>query len=116
PTGSMAAPARRWARLVVTVAQLARAPGCGPGGRGFETPRSPQAGGAGHSRADLHDFDSANVLRYGLSNAASTACQNPLPESVPVALKVPVLLTIWNIGLTVRFPAPLPPDTSPTTV
>ena len=28
--------------FVVGVAQLARAPGCGPGGRGFETPRPPQ--------------------------------------------------------------------------
>ena len=27
----------------VGVAQLVRAPGCGPGGRGFETPRSPQS-------------------------------------------------------------------------
>ena len=27
---------------MVGVAQLVRAPGCGPGGRGFETPRSPQ--------------------------------------------------------------------------
>jgi hypothetical protein len=26
----------------VAVAQLVRAPGCGPGGRGFESPRSPQ--------------------------------------------------------------------------
>ena len=26
------------------VAQLVRAPGCGPGGRGFETPRSPHFG------------------------------------------------------------------------
>ena len=28
--------------VMVGVAQLVRAPGCGPGGRGFETPRSPQ--------------------------------------------------------------------------
>ena len=28
--------------FVVGVAQLVRAPGCGPGGRGFETPRPPQ--------------------------------------------------------------------------
>ena len=28
---------------LVGVAQLVRAPGCGPGGRGFETPRSPQS-------------------------------------------------------------------------
>ena len=27
---------------MVGVAQLVRAPGCGPGGRGFETPRPPQ--------------------------------------------------------------------------
>ena len=27
--------------FVVGVAQLVRAPGCGPGGRGFETPRPP---------------------------------------------------------------------------
>ena len=27
---------------LVGVAQLVRAPGCGPGGRGFETPRPPQ--------------------------------------------------------------------------
>ena len=26
---------------MVAVAQLVRAPGCGPGGRGFESPRSP---------------------------------------------------------------------------
>ena len=29
---------------LVGVAQLVRAPGCGPGGRGFETPRPPQFG------------------------------------------------------------------------
>ena len=29
---------------MVGVAQLVRAPGCGPGGRGFETPRSPHFG------------------------------------------------------------------------
>ena len=28
--------------VMVGVAQLVRAPGCGPGGRGFETPRPPQ--------------------------------------------------------------------------
>ena len=27
---------------LVAVAQLVRAPGCGPGGRGFKSPRSPQ--------------------------------------------------------------------------
>ena len=27
--------------VVVAVAQLVRAPGCGPGGRGFKSPRSP---------------------------------------------------------------------------
>lgn len=26
---------------MVSVAQLVRAPGCGPGGRGFKSPRSP---------------------------------------------------------------------------
>jgi hypothetical protein len=31
----------------VGVAQLVRAPGCGPGGRGFETPRSPRKPVAG---------------------------------------------------------------------
>ena len=30
-------------RLAVGVAQLVRAPGCGPGGRGFDSPRSPQS-------------------------------------------------------------------------
>ena len=30
--------------VMVGVAQLVRAPGCGPGGRGFETPRSPHFG------------------------------------------------------------------------
>ena len=28
---------------MVGVAQLVRAPGCGPGGRGFETPRPPHS-------------------------------------------------------------------------
>jgi hypothetical protein len=28
---------------MVGVAQLVRAPGCGPGGRGFETPHSPHS-------------------------------------------------------------------------
>ena len=42
---------------MVGVAQLVRAPGCGPGGRGFESPRSPhfvgrhQEIGAGNTKA-----------------------------------------------------------------
>jgi hypothetical protein len=35
---------------MVAVAQLVRAPGCGPGGRGFESPRSPHARAPGGER------------------------------------------------------------------
>ena len=40
---------------MVGVAQLVRAPGCGPGGRGFETPRSPQIVGRYHFRYRRHE-------------------------------------------------------------
>ena len=58
--GSMEVPPpdHRWRRFMVAVAQLARAPGCGPGGRGFETPRSPQKAEHavdGSGRVDAHD-------------------------------------------------------------
>src|SRR6266576_3522984 len=46
---------RRGCRAMVGVAQLVRAPGCGPGGRGFESPRPPQrnsrSGGAARMTA-----------------------------------------------------------------
>lgn len=43
------------ARLV-GVAQLVRAPGCGPGGRGFETPRPPQTLSNLHMQRRLNEF------------------------------------------------------------
>ena len=42
-----AAASARLARPVVAVAQVVRASGCGPEGRGFESPRSPQVGAPG---------------------------------------------------------------------
>ena len=49
--------------FVVGVAQLVRAPGCGPGGRGFETPRPPQTICAFRRMygADVRDFSLFSV-------------------------------------------------------
>ena len=56
---------------MVAVAQLARAPGCGPGGRGFETPRSPHRGpGCGEHHAAA---GAANTARN--ASSMSAACE-----------------------------------------
>ena len=49
-TAAGAAMVRR--RCVVAVAQLVRAPGCGPGGRGFESPQSPTTAARNAARSE----------------------------------------------------------------
>ena len=68
----------------MAVAQLARAPGCGPGGRGFETPRSPQEAEHavdGGGRVDAHDD---RVLTASLLLRAP--CRRSRPPRSPAQL------------------------------
>ncbi len=58
----------------VAVAQLVRAPGCGPGGRGFKSPRSPHCTPGRRSRVRVAHSDRAS---------SSTAEQRTLNPQVP---------------------------------
>ena len=55
--------ARRCRARMVAVAQLVRAPGCGPGGRGFNSPRSPQVHPRGEHGGLAHGGSGARRCR-----------------------------------------------------
>ena len=60
---------------MVDVAQLVRAPGCGPGGRGFESHHSPQnigmspSGKASDFDSDMRRFESCHPCHRSISSA-----------------------------------------------
>ncbi len=49
--------------IVVAVAQLVRAPGCGPGGRGFKSPRSPFFFRTGRTGPSFGAYERAFLLK-----------------------------------------------------
>jgi len=76
--------------ITVAVAQLVRAPGCGPGGRGFKSPRSPQPRPVGKASSVSRRVEPSGVpdpLRIRLHSTArassSTAEQRTLNPQVP---------------------------------
>ena len=78
---------------VVGVAQLVRAPGCGPGGRGFESPRSP-VGLFFAIRAPLAQLVEHRTLNPQVLGSSPRGCttQNPRSEQVFCS---PGVLSFW---------------------
>src|SRR4051794_19698453 len=86
---------------MVAVAQLARAPGCGPGGRGFETPRSPQATRRLASRAQLTATVTVTRLWSNAGRCLPWWCRDRQTETPPTGASTS---RAWPIATHVTCP------------
>ena len=69
----------RWFASMVGVAQLVRAPGCGPGGRGFESPRSPHRIGPWATPAPLAQLVEHRTLNPQVLGSSPRGCTKEIP-------------------------------------
>ena len=69
---------------MVGVAQLVRAPGCGPGGRGFESPRSPVESLSAAIPAPLAQLVEHRTLNPQVLGSSPRGCTTRNPRSAPL--------------------------------
>ena len=69
----------RWFASMVGVAQLVRAPGCGPGGRGFESPRSPHRIVPWATPAPLAQLVEHRTLNPQVLGSSPRGCTKEIP-------------------------------------